>query len=85
MTAPDKIVGPLNFGIPSEITIRELALKVLELTGSDSQLIEKPLPEDDPTQRCPNIDLVKKTLGWEPHISLEIGLNKTIDYFRKII
>ena len=85
MTAPDEITGPVNLGNPNEITIRELALKVLDLTQSKSQLIEKPLPQDDPTQRCPNIDLAKKTLDWEPHISLETGLIRTIDYFRKVI
>ena len=85
MTAPDEITGPVNLENPNEITIRELALKVLDLTQSKSQLIEKPLPQDDPTQRCPNIDLAKKTLDWEPHISLETGLIRTIDYFRKVI
>lgn len=76
--------GPVNIGNPGEFTIRELADAVIELTGSTSKVVHKPLPQDDPTQRQPNISLAKKHLGWEPTVSLRDGLVKTIDYFRHI-
>ncbi len=77
----DAFTGPVNLGNPGEFTIRELAEKVLELTGSSSKLDYKPLPPDDPTQRRPNIELAKEKLNWEPSIGLEMGLKKTIEYF----
>ncbi len=73
--------GPVNIGNPTEFTISELAEIVLKLTGSKSDLIDKPMPIDDPKQRCPNISMAKSKLGWEPQISLEQGLEKTISYF----
>lgn len=78
--------GPVNMGNPGEFTIKELAEKVLQMIpGSKSQLVYKPLPSDDPTQRKPDISLAKENLGWEPRIPLEQGLLKTIDYFKKLV
>ena len=85
MGADDAITGPMNLGNPNEFTIRQLAETVLKLTGSSSKLIDKPLPEDDPTQRCPDIYMAKKELNWQPTIELEEGLERTIAYFRKIL
>jgi UDP-glucuronate decarboxylase len=85
MDAPDTVTGPVNLGNPVEFTIRQLAEKVIEMIGSRSKLIRKPLPADDPTQRCPNITQAKKVLGWEPKVPLEAGLRKTIDYFEKLL
>ncbi len=85
MGADDAITGPMNLGNPNEFTIRQLAETVLKLTGSSSKLIDKPLPEDDPTQRCPDIYMAKKELDWQPTIELEEGLERTIAYFRKIL
>jgi UDP-glucuronate decarboxylase len=79
-TDPD-ITGPVNIGNPGEFSIRELAALVIELTGTKSKLVSKPLPQDDPRQRRPDISLAKKVLGWEPKIHLREGLRKTIDYF----
>jgi UDP-glucuronate decarboxylase len=80
MDADDVNTGPMNLGNPGEYTIRQLA----ETTNTKSEIIYKPLPEDDPTQRCPDIGLAKKTLGWEPTIQLREGLKRTIDYFKNI-
>lgn len=85
MNSRDGFTGPVNMGNPGEFTMKQLAYKVIELTGSSSKLIYQPLPQDDPTQRQPIIDLAKKELDWEPTISLETGLIKTIAYFRKLI
>ena len=81
-TGPD-VTGPTNIGNPVEFTVRELAEKVIELTGSSSKIVEEPLPQDDPRQRQPDISKAKRELGWEPSIPLEDGLVKTIDYFRR--
>ena len=78
-------VGPINLGNPTEFTIRQLAEKVLEKTASASRLIEEPLPEDDPTQRRPDISLVKSLTNWTPQIELDEGLDKTIAYFKKTL
>ncbi len=75
-------IGPVNLGNPSEITIKTLAEKVIELTGSKSKIIYCPLPQDDPVKRKPNISLAKEKLSWEPAIDLETGLDKTIGYFK---
>jgi UDP-glucuronate decarboxylase len=85
MNKGNEFIGPINVGNPGEFTILELAEKVLRLTGSKSKLTFLPLPEDDPMQRQPDISLAKKELNWEPKITLEEGLNKTIDYFRSIV
>ncbi|MGD0884066.1 MAG: UDP-glucuronic acid decarboxylase family protein [Thermodesulfovibrionales bacterium] len=82
MNTPDEVTGPLNLGNPIGVTILELAEKVIELTGSKSKIVFQPLPQDDPQQRMPDISLTKKTLGWEPKMSLEKGLKKTITYFK---
>jgi UDP-glucuronate decarboxylase len=84
MNAPDDFVGPVNLGNPNEFTIKELADLVLEMTGSRSKLVHRPLPADDPTQRQPDITLARNRLGWEPTIQLRDGLKRTIDWFRSI-
>ena len=78
-------VGPINLGNPQEMTIRELAEAIIRLTDSKSKLVFKPLPQDDPTRRCPDITKARKLLGWEPKVDLEDGLKETIAYFRKLI
>jgi len=85
MASPDEFTGPVNLGNPGEFTIKELAEKVVEMTGSKSKLVYKPLPHDDPTQRQPDITRAKENLGWEPKIKLEEGLKDTIAYFDKLI
>ncbi|TSA37746.1 MAG: SDR family oxidoreductase [Porphyromonadaceae bacterium] len=85
MATGDEFVGPVNIGNPKEFTIRELAEKIIELTGARSKLMFMPLPEDDPAQRQPDISLAKQELsGWEPRIHLEEGLLKTIAYFKQL-
>ena len=83
METGDDFPGPMNLGNPGEFTILELAEKVVAKTGSSSELVFMPLPEDDPTQRCPDITLAKQKLDWRPTVDLEIGLDKTIAYFRE--
>jgi UDP-glucuronate decarboxylase len=85
MNTEDDFIGPVNLGNPGEFTIRELAEKTLQMTGSSSKLINMPLPQDDPTQRQPDISLAKEKLGWEPVIKLDQGLGKTIDYFKSVV
>jgi len=85
MGTQDECTGPMNLGNPGEFTIRELAETIIRLTGSNSTIICKPLPSDDPKQRCPNIELAKEKLGWEPTVSLENGLVKTIAYFEQFL
>lgn len=85
MASPDHFTGPINIGNPNEFTILELAEKVIELTNSQSKIINKPLPPDDPMMRQPNISLAKKELNWSPKIELDQGLIKTIEYFKTII
>ncbi|MBR5968912.1 MAG: SDR family oxidoreductase [Lachnospiraceae bacterium] len=82
MNSRKGFTGPVNLGNPGEFTMLELAEKVIKLTGSNSKIEHKPLPQDDPAQRKPEIALAKKELGWEPMIELDKGLEKTIDYFR---
>jgi UDP-glucuronate decarboxylase len=81
METEDGFAGPVNLGNPNEFTIRELAECVIRLTGSQSKIIAKPLPADDPTQRRPDIELARTKLGWEPAVQLEEGLRRTIEYF----
>ena len=78
-------IGPVNIGNPGEFTMLELAKKIIEMTDSKSRLVYEPLPSDDPTQRQPVIDLAKTKLGWRPVIDLEQGLERTIDYFKRVI
>jgi UDP-glucuronate decarboxylase len=84
MNSSDEHIGPINIGNPGEFTIRELADMVIEITGSKSKVVEKPLPVDDPTRRRPDITLAKKYLDWEPKVKLREGLTKTIEWFRSI-
>jgi dTDP-glucose 4,6-dehydratase len=76
-------VGPVNIGNPNEFTVLELAQKVIDLTGSSSEIVFEPLPVDDPTQRRPDISLAKKVLGWEPRVPLEEGLRRTAEWFAR--
>lgn len=85
MNMPKGFTGPVNLGNPGEFTMIQLAELVINLTSSNSKIVYMPLPQDDPTQRKPVIDLAKRELNWEPTISLEDGLKKTIEYFKKII
>ena len=78
----DGFHGPVNLGNPNEMTIMDLAKRVIELTGSKSKIVKRPLPQDDPTRRQPQIDLAKRELGWEPLVDLNQGLTKTIDNFK---
>jgi len=84
MATDDGVTGPINLGNPNEITVRELAETVINLTHSRSSLALKPLPEDDPRQRQPDISLAREKLGWAPTIELRDGLQRTIDYFKMI-
>lgn len=84
MNTEPGFTGPVNLGNPGEFTMLELAEKVIELTGSSSKLTFMPLPQDDPKQRQPNIELAKAKLGWEPKVNLENGLIKTIEYFKSL-
>ncbi len=85
MDTEDAVTGPVNLGNPREFTIKQLAETILELTGSSSRLVYKPLPEDDPQQRRPDISLAKKLLAWEPSVQLQDGLRKTIQYFADML
>lgn len=85
MNTDDSVTGPINLGNPVEFTMKELADLVIEITGSKSELVHKPLPEDDPRRRQPNIDKARKHLDWEPTIPLRQGLEKTIEYFDGIL
>ncbi len=82
MDTPDNFTGPVNLGNPVEFTILELAKKIIDMTGSNSKIILQDLPRDDPLQRKPDITLAKKTMGWEPVVSLEEGLQAAINYFQ---
>jgi UDP-glucuronate decarboxylase len=81
MDTPDDVTGPVNIGNPHEITVRELAERVIALCGAGVALEKRPLPQDDPTRRCPDIGLARRLLGWEPKVPLEDGLARTVAYF----
>ncbi len=85
MHSPDEFTGPVNIGNPGEYTILELAEKIITLTGAKSTIVFKPLPQDDPLQRKPDITLAKEKLGWAPVTDLENGLQRTIGYFKNLI
>jgi len=85
MDTQDDVTGPINIGNPNEFTIRQLAERVIALTGSNSKLVFKPLPSDDPRQRKPDIGLAQRTLGWQPTIELDEGLRHTIGYFDQLM
>jgi len=77
-------IGPVNLGNPSERTVLDLVQKIVELTGSKSQIVFFPLPSDDPVKRKPDIALAKKELNWEPKVDIDDGLTRTIEYFKCI-
>ncbi|MFN3628898.1 MAG: UDP-glucuronic acid decarboxylase family protein [Casimicrobiaceae bacterium] len=85
MDSPPEFTGPVNLGNPGEFTIRELAEIIIELTGSASQIVHRPLPADDPMQRRPDITLARERLGWQPTIALREGLTRTIAYFDRLL
>ena len=85
MMKTENFSGPINLGNPSEITILELAKEIIDLTGSNSKIIYKDLPTDDPQMRCPDISLAKKQLDWSPKFDRREGLEKTINYFELLL
>jgi UDP-glucuronate decarboxylase len=85
MNTGDEVTGPVNMGHPHEVSVRELAERIVRLTGSRSTVEYRPLPQDDPTQRCPDIALARRLLDWGPTVELEDGLQHTIDYFAGLI
>jgi UDP-glucuronate decarboxylase len=84
MQTSDSVTGPVNLGNPGEFTVRELAETIIRITGSKSKIVYRPLPQDDPARRKPDVSLARELLGWMPSISLEDGLRQTIDYFRNL-
>ena len=85
MASNPDFTGPINIGNPHEIPVRELAERIVALTNSRSKIVRRPLPQDDPMQRCPDITLAKRVLGWEPKVPLEEGLRRTIAYFDTLL
>ena len=85
MATGPEITGPINIGNPHEIPVSELAERVIRITGSASRIVHRPLPQDDPLQRCPDITLAKNLLGWEPSVELDVGLGKAAAYFQKML
>jgi UDP-glucuronate decarboxylase len=85
METPDEVTGPVNLGNPGEFTILQLAQEVIALTGSSAKIVHRPLPTDDPKQRCPDISLAQELLGWAPRVQLRDGLVKTIAYFEQLL
>jgi UDP-glucuronate decarboxylase len=85
MDTPPDLTGPINLGNPAEFTVRELAEKIIAATGSRSELVFCPLPQDDPAQRQPDISRARDRLGWSPAVPLDDGLDLTIAYFRKLL
>ncbi len=85
MATDDSVTGPINIGNPHEIPVRELAERVIRLTDSKSRIVLRPLPQDDPLQRCPDISLARSVLGWEPRVALDEGLSRAAAYFRQML
>ncbi|MCX6779474.1 MAG: GDP-mannose 4,6-dehydratase, partial [Candidatus Magasanikbacteria bacterium] len=85
MNSSENFTGPVNLGNPGEFTMKELAEKIIKMIGSKSKIVYKELPEDDPRQRKPDITLAKNKLHWQPKIKLDLGLEKTIEYFKKVV
>jgi UDP-glucuronate decarboxylase len=85
MDTPDDLPGPINLGNPVEHTVRELAEKVIELTGSTSRIVSQPLPVNDPMRRQPDISQARATLGWQPQVAIDDGLKRTIAYFDAVL
>ena len=81
---PENPKGPINLGNPNEYAVQDIAVKIINKTESKSTLTYEPLPVDDPTQRCPDISRAKALLGWEPRVMLDEGLDRTIEYFRRL-
>ena len=79
------VIGPINIGNTREFTILELARRVVEITGSRSEIVSKPLPGDDPKQRQPDITRAREKLGWEPKVPVQDGLTRTVEYFRQLL
>jgi UDP-glucuronate decarboxylase len=85
METPDNVTGPINIGNPIEFTIRQLANQIIELTGSKSKIVQRPMPVDDPRQRRPDISKAQEVLGWTPKVALQAGLVRTIEYFANLL
>lgn len=85
MGTSEDVTGPMNLGNPHEIAMTELAERVLALSKSRSRIVYRPLPQDDPLQRCPDIGMARQALAWEPKVPLDEGLGRTIEYFRKLL
>ena len=85
MAAPDEVTGPVNLGNPHELSIRQLADNIIDITGSKSKIETRPLPADDPVQRCPDISLAREVLKWEPRVPLVEGLGRTVAYFDELL
>src|SRR4051812_2243751 len=85
MDTGDDFTGPVNIGNPHECTVRELAERIIALTNSSSKIVSAPLPSDDPCRRCPDITIARRALGWEPHVQLNEGLVRTIEYFDRLL
>jgi UDP-glucuronate decarboxylase len=85
MAAPDDVTGPINLGNPVETSVLELAETIIEQIGARSKIERRPLPVDDPIQRCPDIDRARDLLGWEPRVPLSTGLERTIAYFDALL
>jgi UDP-glucuronate decarboxylase len=85
MATADDVTGPINLGNPEEVTMLHLAARIIELTGGKSRLVFRPLPADDPLQRCPDISRAAEVLGWQPEIQLDEGLTRTIAYFDRLL
>ena len=85
MSSPDEVTGPVNLGNPVEVPVGDLARRILRLTGSTAEVVFRPLPEDDPVQRCPDITKARELLGWQPRVELDEGLRRTIAYFKGIL
>ncbi len=85
MATADAVTGPVNLGNPQEIPVRKLAERIVQLTGSASAIVSRPLPQDDPVQRCPDIALARRTLDWAPVVGLNEGLERTVAYFARLL
>jgi UDP-glucuronate decarboxylase len=85
MSTPPEVTGPINIGDPAEFSILELATMVIDLTNSHARIVHRPLPEDDPKQRRPDISRAQDLLGWKPHTVLKDGLERTIAYFDQLL
>lgn len=85
METPDDFTGPVNLGNPCEVTVAELAERIIAITGTRSKIVHRPMPVDDPTRRCPDISLAKRALDWEPVVSLDEGLRRTVEWFDRCL